>query len=81
MSSNGYLCEQFRKKGIPDMLAKAKKGRYWSYYDQSRRNYVNFFVNHDEKVPIGLWMKMSLKERLALPQHQRPQEGLDSQVC
>ena len=70
--SNFQICARMRELGIPDTLAKARLGRTWSFYDPRRRGEVVFFLNHGDRVPIGLWKRMSSEQHRQFPPHQWP---------
>lgn len=78
--SNAALCEAMRKKGIPSTNELARIGRSWRFYHKKWRDYVSFFLNHTDRVPLNLWEQMSEKDRERFPEHQRPLGGLNNQV-
>jgi len=73
--SNVSICARMRELGIPDSWAKTHLGRTWSFYDQRRRNGVVFFLNHEDRVPIDLWERMTPKDREQFPINQQPDTG------
>ena len=77
--SNVAICARMRELGIPDSAAKARIGRTWSFYDPRRRNDIGFFLNHNDRVPIRLWKRMSSEQHQQFPFHQWPEDP-DSQV-
>ena len=72
--SNVAICARMRELGIPDTLAKAQIGRMWSFYDPRRWSDIAFFLNHNEQVPISLWMRMNSEQRQQFSQHQWPDD-------
>ena len=71
--SPSALCAEMRKRGIPNALQKAKLGRTWMFYDPRRRDYVAFFLNHNDRVDPKIWKRIPLKDRQQFPPHQWPE--------
>jgi hypothetical protein len=66
------LCEEMRRRGIPEAIAKAKIGATFDWFPKGCRIGRVIWLRHDEKFPIEHWAKVLPEDRARLPRHQWP---------